>query len=499
MKRSRKSNRVSWAPGVNLCQVKLFLRDDCPSKVGGKHQDTLKAKTSPALRFSGMCANYLPSGFRSGHYASGLKYDLAEIPRIQWTSPPKVVLDFNWHVVAGEESKEVEAQKLRELRVLEAVYPHRSSIPPSPSVSLDVEVECYDDIRTPLIPLTPVEDEEGEETSSDSAAQGKTPSNSETAALLMPQGLSNPETQSIPHCPSSIADVPVFDMLPGVSSNIMASASSALTAVMKSKEWTSLIDTDLLVNILSDPEMVEKLIHDIRNQSAAVNPVSSPVYTSEPETRKTSLTLPKPVTSSTPLPAERYSNHISSKSATKADIVSFSKPMKSSIPLSGAGINMISGNKASTLNQLQPARIVLPVNPNSVQKMQPAISSTPMQLNAGIVSTAMETNPRKMDTNYFKNLIREHGREKTEAKGHNISQTGSHFNYNQNLMKLGQNLEHVAMKAKFKKPCLYFNGPKGCRNGLNCSYVHDQLQTGKMFEGPSAKRMKIGREITGSI
>jgi hypothetical protein len=39
-------------------------------------------------------------------------------------------MSHNWQVVAGEESTEVEAQKLREMRVLEAVYPRLSAIPP---------------------------------------------------------------------------------------------------------------------------------------------------------------------------------------------------------------------------------------------------------------------------------------------------------------------------------------------------------------------------------
>ena len=40
------------------------------------------------------------------------------------------MLDEEWRVVAGEESKEVEAQNQRELRVLEAFYPGASAIPP---------------------------------------------------------------------------------------------------------------------------------------------------------------------------------------------------------------------------------------------------------------------------------------------------------------------------------------------------------------------------------
>lgn len=42
----------------------------------------------------------------------------------------QILLDEEWKVVAGNESKEVEAQNQRELRVLEAFYPGASSIPP---------------------------------------------------------------------------------------------------------------------------------------------------------------------------------------------------------------------------------------------------------------------------------------------------------------------------------------------------------------------------------
>lgn len=40
------------------------------------------------------------------------------------------VLRNDWLVADGEESKEIEAQKHRETRVLEAVYPCVSAIPP---------------------------------------------------------------------------------------------------------------------------------------------------------------------------------------------------------------------------------------------------------------------------------------------------------------------------------------------------------------------------------
>ncbi|XVE71744.1 hypothetical protein DITRI_Ditri10aG0176500 [Diplodiscus trichospermus] len=469
MKRSRKSNKVSWAPDGNLCQVKLFLREDCPAKVSGEHQDTLQVKTSWTLHSTGMCANDLPPGFESNRFGSGLNHALAEIPRTRWTCPPKVVLNLSWHLAEGEESKEVEAQKLREMRVLEAVYPCHSVIPPSPCVSRDVEIECYDDSLIPVVPLTPIEDEEGVEISSDFAAQAKTPSNSETAAFLMPP-------------------------------------------VMKSKELGSLIDTDLLLKILSDPKMVDKLIHNHQYLSVAANVVSAPAPTSEPETGITSsVPLPKPAKVSPSVPADRCSNHLQKEyqptlamPAPGADMVSVSMPkgVESSVPLSGTNINMISGHKAAKGNgySMQPAHSQ-PAQPSSVQKAHPAITSTPMQPNAGLAVAAKVTNPVK-DANYIKNLIREHGREKQEAKVNNMAQNGSHFNHIPK-MKVVQNLKPVALKTKFRKPCMYFNSPKGCRHGFDCPYLHDksyQWQTGRNLEAPpSAKRMKLGQEIAGRI
>lgn len=48
----------------------------------------------------------------------------------------QIVLNLTWQVVAGEESKEVDDQSQREMRVLEAIYPRPSSIPPKFDSSL---------------------------------------------------------------------------------------------------------------------------------------------------------------------------------------------------------------------------------------------------------------------------------------------------------------------------------------------------------------------------
>ncbi|XP_009611980.1 zinc finger CCCH domain-containing protein 45 [Nicotiana tomentosiformis] len=164
----KKSNRVSWATGPNLCQVKHFLQEDCPSKVGRGSQHHLQLK--PSLR---------PS-FEGRHCLKQSKERLPYIPLAKWKCPPKFTLNESWCVVAGEESKEAEAQKHREKRVLEAVYPSRSAIPPNPSTSSDLD-QFYDDNQTQVIPIIPIEEAAAVEVSSHS-----TPSQNISSKLLDP-------------------------------------------------------------------------------------------------------------------------------------------------------------------------------------------------------------------------------------------------------------------------------------------------------------------------
>lgn len=153
----------------------MFLSEDCPSKVGKKSQDHLQAKTSPMLPSStNECDDDLPPGFEANHFLRQSNTELSNIPQIKWKCPPLVneiletyltmlnlyymspcfiyafsffvlcswitfvdlllsiqfALSSHWLVAAGEESKEKDSQKLRDMRVLEAVYPRLSAIPP---------------------------------------------------------------------------------------------------------------------------------------------------------------------------------------------------------------------------------------------------------------------------------------------------------------------------------------------------------------------------------
>ncbi|KAJ4868866.1 Zinc finger CCCH domain-containing protein 6 [Raphanus sativus] len=229
MRALHKSKRVSWPPDFKLCQVRLFISEDSPSQVGSESQDHLQAKSHPS-------EDNLPPGFGGPLSANEPQIKLSDIPVIKWICSVRIVLDEEWRVVAGEESKEVETQNQRELRVLEAFYPGASAIPPNPSVLADVDNSDYDDQQTVVIPILPVEDDDIDPASD----------------LPVQSGVDVVGTE-----PSrSDENTSVSSTLPAAS-EIMA----ALTAISNNKELGSgMIDQELLMKILSNPKLVENLV-----------------------------------------------------------------------------------------------------------------------------------------------------------------------------------------------------------------------------------------------
>lgn len=333
---------------------------------------------------------------------------------------------------------------------------------------MDIEREHYDDSLTPLVPLTPIEEDEAADIPSDLTVLGNNPVCSPPAAL--PQ-----ELVASGALAASTSEKPALGSLPSIGADPVAVASTALAVILKSKEQGSLIDTELLINILSDPKMIQKLIND---HQSLVNTVSAP------ET------------------ATARANMVGAPSGTA--------PMYASKPdMKGPG----NGNLYQVLNGVRPPqpetgmKRVIPSaalsfpKPNLVLSTKPAngnIYTVPNQARAAYTApisshTFMEAQAVK-DTNYYKNLIRQHGGEKQETQEPMHAQNGNHLKD----LKMVQNIKAGEVKPKSKKRCLYFNGPKGCRNGVSCPFQHDvscQWRTGSILEVPSAKRMRLGGEI----
>ncbi|PHU20678.1 hypothetical protein BC332_11829 [Capsicum chinense] len=117
-------------------QVKLFLEEDCPSKVSWGSQHHLQLKRTP------------PSIIRKsseGRQCLKQSKEKFSLSLAKWKCPPKFNLDAEWSVVAGE----VKKQRIRSIGKREFL---------SPYASLDRE-QYYDDNQTPVIRITPIEEE----------------------------------------------------------------------------------------------------------------------------------------------------------------------------------------------------------------------------------------------------------------------------------------------------------------------------------------------------
>ncbi|XP_038883839.1 zinc finger CCCH domain-containing protein 6-like [Benincasa hispida] len=461
MKRSRKSKGVSWAHGVNLCQVKLFSSEDCPSKVGLKSPDHLQVKTPWMLHPYTAESNDCPPGFEVTPLGNQLA-DMSCNPLVKWNCPLKFVMNPNWCVRAGEESKEVESQKLREMRLLEAVYPRVSAIPPGATVSTDIEDELYDDSLTPLVPIIPIEEDECEDLGSDSAVAGNFSTSSPPKVSYFQLEPSIP----VSTIETSAAGEKPIEKLPNVGVDVAVAASTAYAVLTKSMEQGSLIDTNLLIKIFSDPKMIQNLSNN--PLSVAVSEIP-PISLSKPVSESLSLSLPK-------------SNTIPGLWNALPSRVTAALPQMSNIPTSDVNLVAV------------PSNIPVP-DPNKVKITvrnagnYSEIGLIPAQSNISLVSSVRREAQQMKDLSYYKNLVRQHGDQRDFKKQKLGQQDGN--NYNHHNLNMVNEMKAENLKPKIQKQCIYFNSPKGCRNGVNCQFKHDNT-----LENQNTKRMKPFGKVT---
>ncbi|XVF63731.1 hypothetical protein PTKIN_Ptkin09bG0109600 [Pterospermum kingtungense] len=453
MRGLHKSKRVTWAPDVNLCQTRLFLSEESPSQVGLGPQDHLQAKSSVSHLNGAAVDDFLPPGFEGSHSTNHPQINVSEIPVIKWRCPLRFVLDLNWQVVSGEESKEVEIQNQREVRVLEAVYPRPSAIPTNPSVSTDIENCHYDDHETPQIPISPVEEEDAViETPSDAVAPLRSSISSQsqfTPGILSSLHCSMPSVSS-----ASANEKLAAGMLHNFEPSVAAAASAAFTAINQSNEHGNMIDPDLLVQILSNPKLIEKLVTDYGAASGTQNLPKS----SSPLVPSSNPLPPVNLPDLSPAYINRTENGTASLGATSSGAFYAQLPNGVTVGLS---------------NKEGPVPSVQPVSPS------PAVGLT-----------------QKKDMSYYKNLIQQHGEERQGPAQKFNSRYNHHPRPNQELIN---NPTSRDSKPKIMKPCIYFNSSRGCRNGANCAYQHDtssQNRGNNVPDAPNAKRMKMDREIS---
>ncbi|PKA48775.1 Zinc finger CCCH domain-containing protein 6 [Apostasia shenzhenica] len=403
----------------SVSMVRLFLSDDAPYLSASGNQDNLQAKSSLVPHSTSVSSDEsLPPGFEAP-----FQYQFnREIPLVKWQQPPRLSLKQEWLVVCGEESQEVALQNQRQLRVLEEIYPRQSCIPLNPSVSPELQASLVipaDDSQTPIIPIISMDDDDD------------LPDQQDSSVLSPPTPLNASRISAPPAVPEQLladsADrpLPPSPTLPphataAAKPDVVAAASAAFTAIMRSNEEGSLIDRDLLIKLLSNPIMIEQMI----SEKAA----------------------PKPLTQPSPEPSP-------------SPVVVMQK--------------LMSEDGAPKPVMQEPPSPVIPAVYPVKALVQPSHADAPVK-----------------DLSYYKSLIQKHGGDKQDGIRHEWGGKALE------TMVQGK-VDWRGKTSRNPKHCVFFNSPKGCRNGVNCSYLHDSSVSMKILQQGGPKRVKLEREIVG--
>lgn len=322
---------------------------------------------------------------------------------------------------------------------------------------MDIEQSQYSDQQTPLIPITPIEDEE---TALDAPSGLIAPFSISMSSQppVLAHGVPPPSQVSIPTTANSlVSEKRASGMALGVDPDVVAAASAALTQISKSNEHGNLIDHDLLIKLLSNPKSIEKLVTDYGGASNAQNIPKA--------------TLPSvPVSDHHPPPVA-----VSDPSSVRFNMMETSSPSLVATTSNGGFYAQANGIGAGH-------------HPNSWIK-------PPGVVPASASPSFGHSQPR--DLNYYKNLIQQHGGDRQET----LQQFGNRLSHQQpgTSQEFVNNPKSRDSKPKIMKPCIYFNSSRGCRHGSKCAYQHDtssQQRSNNMPEGQNAKRMKLDRQIS---
>ncbi|XP_073315303.1 zinc finger CCCH domain-containing protein 6-like isoform X2 [Primulina huaijiensis] len=402
-------------------------------------------------------------------------------------------------MVAGEESTEIEAQNQREMRVLEAVYPRLSAIPPNPSALMCAEDSIVNDQNTPVVPITPIEEEEA-------ALDNTTFTSEATTTNLTSSHPQHPSHSSILSHGTATNEILSTDVEP----DVVSAAQAALTSILSNGDQHNLIDRELLLKILSNPKTVEQLLTNHATYSSSQNMPSSgmpnmpsskfqgqPIIGGQPGT-----------TSSTQLMPSSHASNLSSYSLQNVPSIGvhnapststqYTPNLRSPPKNSFDSVNFATDRREPLSTHLPRPEIISPSMATASIPFYPPMRNVRPSLPDVIMSAPSPGVPLVKDASYYKSLIQQHGEERRESLPQFSKQSNQPLGTSQEPM-------HVAKlkdsKQKIMKPCIFFNSARGCRNGAKCPYQHDvssQQRIGGVPEVQSAKRVKIDREITGT-
>jgi hypothetical protein len=141
----------------------------------------------------------------------------------------------------------------------------------------------------------------------------------------------------------------------------------------------------------------------------------------------------------------------------------------------------------------------LPPSSNSAMNAMniPPGSSPAMNLPPGSSQAMNFSSAPARGIPYYKTLIHQHGGERQEPPEQQRLQYGMYHQPAppQTDAMNGTSMVNRDTKLRPMKLCAYFNGPRGCRNGANCTFLHDT--SARQDDSKGSKRIKLDSRIAG--
>ncbi|MCO5612268.1 hypothetical protein L7F22_066533 [Adiantum nelumboides] len=410
-----------------MCQqVCLFAVEDAPALLRLVSQDFLEARKVRMIRALSAIDMHPGSGSAATKRA---KLDVAAVlvmdAQLTWSCPKRVSYDPLWLVAAGDNSSEVPAEQHREVRVLEAFYPRISAIPASPIEPPKGESEI-DEATLLQIPLISCDDE------GDAHSEGVRSTTKDMISSGMPARLT-----------------PQIDSDPDV-----AAAAAAAFAVLKAQERGSLIDRDLLIKILSNPLVTEHLKNSNINLLSGSNSVADPHIGGAVENGKERVHLNSSMTRGRGTHARPVDRGVLQWQQ--------GSPMWQPLGSNGRSVHG-RGSFEQEKGILGNGEGAYGLNSFMEQLCQDASKKLFPHSHIRCIPTneTLRQSPCFHENMAPQNLV-----------GLNCQ---PFFESSLPYPKKGTGTREriPAASAKIRKPCLFFNTPKGCRNGIHCKFVHE--------------------------
>jgi hypothetical protein len=382
----------------------------------------------------------------------------------------------------------------------------------SPSISFEAQESCRDDSSVHLVPLTAIEDDDpsdpfdSQQVLSDPSLIVSHQSNSVAHPTIAPPAQVPPSNDSVS---LSLSDMSVMLSRLGAHADVAAATAVAITA-LTSTEKGNLIDQDLIVKILNDPSLIEKLLPENRKPNPKPQPTTSsiavsaqlpvppllPQHSAHLFNSSTNDPNPRPVVPTTalgplpPLPLSSLHHNVTMYNTTKSTNANPRLPQ-----------SMVTSTVSAPLPPPPPPRPhMIPsfssVRPSMVSPAPTLAVPPPPQTIPATIRPSPSVTPAK-DANYYKSLIKQHGAENLASTNPDVTGTSAgamQFNSQQH----GVSGACDVTKSKFQKPCAFFNTARGCRRGDSCMFLHESSIN--LRDERARKRVKLDdNSIVGRI